>query len=549
MKFVEFILVLFAVLLTTSAGFLYVSDISLRKYLLGIQEFQNEQRVGYLVEQTGKTRRKQLVSAEFEKLVASTTLYNYDTIVTESNGGALIRLDDGGKIELGENTMVRLEFESRLAIGGIAHQTTVNIVSGEVAGEVSPSSQKSTQIILRSKNKQVSLNKEAKQKDKIAVKKPKPIAPTKTYRPPTKGKDLDALLVGLNPKGNSVDWQANSEQSAPTGTTGSTGDKESGEAEKENTPPPEQTPKKQIRAPAKIIYPTAQTKLEVKSGSTNPAIPLSVKFSLGNKTSKGTLTITRFGETKRKVFEKQVTGDLSQVQTVLLFPGEYEVEIQSTPDSPTRFDVKTRFKANAQFRGIELKDELIAGAKGADLTEKILKDFSITLRWKEYPQATTYLVELFKRPGAKPISSKRLSQTSWTMNKGKVFTGSIWYQVSSKLPNGFKPISRIEQFSFDLMAPVPALPNNQTQFSQRKLQSEGGNVVFTWQTTNFTDQYLFELAMDSDFKKIVKSEKTQNNFLMVDVPKKTGRFYWRVKGYAKGKASKFSQSFSFMMGK
>jgi hypothetical protein len=133
-----------------------------------------------------------------------------------------------------------------------------------------------------------------------------------------------------------------------------------------------------------------------------------------------------------------------------------------------------------------------------------------------------------------------MTETKYTFNKDKVYSGRIYYRVLANMPGGFVMRSRIEPFSFVFLAPATVIPLDGSVVGPAKLKAEGDSVLFTWQKTNFTEAYELEIARDPEFKSIVQKLKLPENFYAYEHPQ-AGDYYWRVKSLARNLWSPFSK--------
>jgi hypothetical protein len=207
-----------------------------------------------------------------------------------------------------------------------------------------------------------------------------------------------------------------------------------------------------------------------------------------------------------------------------------------------------RFRVEGDFEGIEVLDPLIGGAKGESnqVQDTLLENFDVTLNWKPFPGAHEYKIEFFSpgNPG-KAIKSITTAETHHALNKGKIFTGRIFYRISAALTGGFEVSSGQKAFLFDFLPPLPVQPAPGATVSESDVQTDG--ILFTWQKTNFTDSYDLEIASDAAFKTIVTQENLTDNFLIVESPG-PGTFYWRTRSHSQGVTSTYSKPAKLVIG-
>src|SRR6478672_7986958 len=95
----EWLLIALAIFLLAGSSTLYVSGISLRRWLLGWNDDTTAEQIGKMGLKKGTLRRQLNSETEFRDLNTQEPLYNYDTVVTGPDSNATLELDDGSTIE------------------------------------------------------------------------------------------------------------------------------------------------------------------------------------------------------------------------------------------------------------------------------------------------------------------------------------------------------------------------------------------------------------------------------------------------------------------
>lgn len=112
----------------------YLRDFPVLGYLIGIHRDVGKNRAGRVAQTAGTLRRQLFQEIEFRSIERGAEVFDRDTIITSSDGTAVVNLDDGGVIELGPGTMVRLTFEKEFSLSRILEGTTVQVLTGRVTG-------------------------------------------------------------------------------------------------------------------------------------------------------------------------------------------------------------------------------------------------------------------------------------------------------------------------------------------------------------------------------------------------------------------------------
>jgi hypothetical protein len=161
----EALFLLLGLTLFIGSGLVYMSGISLRKVLLGWDDEEGHRRIGALGKAQGLTLRQFHNGSEFSAIKEETVLYNMDTVMTNDATEASIVLDDGAKIELAENTLIKLVFDPRA-------MARVEVLTGSVSASAG-----SQGLVLRDRDQEIQIT--DKRTGKLNRAKPKPI-PTPT---------------------------------------------------------------------------------------------------------------------------------------------------------------------------------------------------------------------------------------------------------------------------------------------------------------------------------------------------------------------------------
>ncbi len=510
---------------------LYTQGFPLRRYLFYLPEEEAGVQIGTVVIKRGNVTREMLGEPGFRSIETSHPVFNEDTVVSGPESTATLQLDDGGTIELGENTMVRLSFDTGFSLEGIRRSgraAKVKVVSGQVKGVA-----KERKIVLQARNQEevkVATSAEAApvvvQAPPIQVPIPIPAAPIPVpsaeplaqASPVAVPSELPSPIVSPSPamlQAAPVNWKLQVASPADDGVypvpTGST------------------------RAVREVA---AQWKV-VPAKDAPPAFTLVLR-------RKDPAQPVAEGEPEFKEVARTavpVKAGKARYVWAIKAPGIYEYEILGEQDAS---HAKSRFSIPAEFKAVETLDPLIGGSAQTSnlLRGERLKKFDLTFRWKEYPGAESYRISFLPKPGAKPAFEKTVNATEYSLNKGKVFTGRIHYKVVANLPTGFRASSELQPFSFEFMPPIPVIPTHQATITPKKPGDT--SVLLTWQKTNFTESYEVEASTDVEFTNPFFRKKLVENFYILKVPQ-PGKVYWRVKGYANGVVSPQSDIAEFTM--
>jgi FecR protein len=174
-------LVILAAILFLLSFIAFVTDFPLRNYIFNLTTETGGEKVGEVNSILGSLKRELMGQAEFKVIKKDDAVYQNDTIITGPEGNVTLKLDDGGVIELGPQTMVKLQIESSFNLTGISRTTHIDVVSGQVSGKSAPTGK--NKVVIETATESVDLDEqEISSKKIVKASNAKPIiaAPRKT---------------------------------------------------------------------------------------------------------------------------------------------------------------------------------------------------------------------------------------------------------------------------------------------------------------------------------------------------------------------------------
>lgn len=509
-KFWEKLLILIALTLFIFSSYIYWTNFPLRNYLFGLPEEGKFMKVGTLGEKTGSTKRQVFGESEFKEITASTPVYDRDVIVTGSQSGATIKFENGGSAELGPNTMVRLTFLNQFTLDGINRYGKLDVVAGQVTGQAG-----NAKLVISSRDQVIEVKPKSAQT--LHFKAPAPMPEPAIVPQIVTPSPLPS--VSPSPSVSPVQFFT-----------------------------PEEADKVKILTPHKgeafSIDPPAKLPLEKT---------VKMTWKMTPPEGVAVLSIYKVLQTgKKEILKKEVPASkgLGSFSWSSHEPGDFEWEIRGVDGKPLSIaeNTQSKFKISPEFIGIAPLEPLVGGksAKSNQLTEDLLQNFNILLRWQKYPTAQNYKIWLGSSP-TKQLMERTTPKAEFAFNKDKIFTGQLFYRISAPLPSGFIAISDIQKFEFRFLPPVPVTPENHFVFSKRSLREEGNRILITWQKTNFTTGYEIEISTKPDFSVPFLKKAIKENYFVMQNPL-DGTYYWRVRGFTKELSSPMSNSLQFTIG-
>ncbi|MGZ3687062.1 MAG: hypothetical protein ACXWPM_03790 [Bdellovibrionota bacterium] len=529
----ESALVVISILIFFASLLAYVSGFPMRNYIFGLQDDEGSQfQVGKLGEKNGDLRRQLVTEAEFKSIDTSAPLYNLDTIVTGPDSGAKVLLEDGGVIELGPNTMVKLAFDSRLTLGGITRSANVNVLAGTVTGE-----SKTQKITLRSRDQVVPVTREGPKTVRVASNLAPPPQRTLPATAPTPRIAKIVPAVAPSPNISALPSPAPLPSASPS---------------------PKIPPKLVVKPTMKLelLNPKNGARLSVAKGSKEPQVPILFgwKFQGVVPNLKMSIAVTKLGRSSRtEVLHHPVDseGGGGSYSWIARAPGNYEWQLLGERGEPLPLigaqNARAQFYIEPEFEGIEVLDALVGGQAGSSnlLKGDLIKNFDITLHWKPYGDQKAYHIWFGANAKAtKALLEKDLKTSEYSLNKGKLFTGTIYYRVTTKHSTGFIVSSGPQRFMFNFLPPILVVPEDKISYTKKQLRRDDNSILFTWQKTNFTDLYELEIGLDPDFKQSWVKRTVKENYFVLKAPQ-PGKYFWHVRSFSKDFPSGFSKANGF----
>jgi hypothetical protein len=535
LKVWEVILIFLSVLLFSVSFVIYLSDFPLRKYLFRLDEEEGQVLIGQVATKVGSLKRQLSNDAEFRSLEEQGSLYNMDILVTGPESGATLKFDGGGSVEMGPSTMIRLAFQSNLSLEGINRYGKLNVVAGKVTGQAA-----TNRKLIISSNEGETVVKPNSYHTIVVKDTPVRKSTTPLTTPvSTKVTSLAPPVSAPSPRPLAVLIPSPTPSPSPSPNLILT----TAQAEK-----------------VKIIFPKNADLLEVDSLLPRPGRNVKFMWKMSPPSGKTLVTLWHLIEThadgtpvKEQIFSRVFSAREGQGMTVwkLHKPGTYEWEIKGPHGEAITSENNSRakFTIRPEFEGIKILAPLVGGRNSVSnkLDGNLLKSFEITLRWEKYAAADDYRIIFLSSPNSKtPILQRTLKATEFIFNKDKIFSGQIYYRVTTALESGFVAHSGLQKFSFSFLPPVQVIPENNQVISLISLIQEGYRVLFTWQKTNFTEGYELEIANDASFKQIYLKKNSKENYFILKKPP-AGKYWWRVRSFSKGLSSPMSAPFKFQI--
>lgn len=490
-------------LLALSSGWIYLNDPTWLSFILGLEQGKGGTPVGTLELEQGTVRRRLSSESGFTRLERYSSVYNSDLIVTGNDSNAQIRLSEGGSLEIGAHSMVRLSFDSQQAVDGVSWQMpTVEVISGQVRATAS----QAQKLIVKSRDQVVTLSPKASYRA---------LAPASPKRPE---ESLTPKTVVINAEAPAPPL----EEQPPVAV--------------QKKPPLPPKPETKITA---LLQPALHQVFKLPDFPKELELSIAFRWTMTPEDGQAILKIWKWPE-KKLVHEEKITASkgIASLKKKFIAPGDYLWQVEGT---------EGHFRIDPLFLGIKGSPELqreysnhYSGLKP--------KQLSMHLKWEPYPSAKKYkLVLTSESPNptsSAPLLAIETTEHQYDLHDLGALSGKYSYSIISELSHGFRVTSKKEEFSFNFAAPRLVFPRDKNRIQQSAYTPAKPNQILIWERTDFTKSYEIKISFHSDGLSQDLIRSTESNFYILPHPK-PGTYGWRVRSVGQGSVSPFSESRSF----
>lgn len=541
------------ILLSLCASVISAASFGLYRELTGQLQKSSGESIGSLVLKKKTAVRKYAEYVIWEDISNNTPVYNYDSIRTYPESAAYIRLNDGSEISLDENTMIVLIKDDQ----GVK----INFDQGAVSAK---SGRQGTSIRLNTRDTSVAMNKgeltikkDSKVMDvnvfsgdavvtsggnenKIDVNTAMRIADGKTeVKKISIVTDLPAndsrFIASSETSTIEFTWKSDSNDEHSIEIASDSGfkniirkEKLTGNRYSCNLAQGDyfwrigagrdysRTKKFALISdtPNRYIYPLGQEKVTVTvndpvnfrwSASQNDASYLVEIFSdagMKSLVSSNTLNVNSLS------LDKLPAGNLWW-RVRRIYPDGF-IYLDS-PGEPVAFrieqKVRTRMKPVPLYNGRVFVTTLSE---------------NVPLNWEAAAGSEGYIVEIAKDKEFKNIINSVAANTTFMRVKVPQ-EGDYYCRIKAVYGKNDYEISSIVPLTVGMPEPVEYI----SPVKNDVLENAASAIQFVWRNSADASGYLFEVASDPDFKKIISSGRTDRKEYSINNPG-SGRFYWRV---------------------
>jgi hypothetical protein len=451
-------------------------------------------KIGVLTFKTRTIQRKYDNEVIWESISTTTEIHNKDTIRTEELSDAVLTLEDGTKIQIGENSMILVDFSN--------NNWNLNFAYGTVAAN-------------REDGKTDSVMNIQSGDTKIVV--------------GGGGLTLDKAGENLNVKVDSgqakitsgnKEQQINSDQVASLSKDGM----KVSTSNYKLTSPEDRSIKVILTGKEKIIFSWASL------GKLNNN---SVNFELA--------TDSGF---RRVVFNQKIN---SNTLSHSLQPGSYYWRLSYKDDTGAQ-----QFTGISRFSLVQKENlKIFSPNKGQIFTHLPgIESAPINFSWSKAEVVSSYNIQISKNEDFSNIFLQKE-----TLNNSISFSdlpeGDFYTRVigKSSIEGISELVSGINNFSInsrsDLEKPLLYEPSNGKSVSKLTIPESG--LFFSWKDSSDFENYQFILADNSNFSNPIIDKIVDSNFQKVTNELTSEKYYWKIIGNSKSGNKKESETFQFQV--
>jgi hypothetical protein len=441
----------------------------------------NKKEVGIITFKRLVAQRKYGKQVVWEEVETNTQVYNNDSIRTAGESDAVIRLNDGTEIKLAENSLIVLSFTK--------DEFYIQFKKGEfLANRGNVSDPNAKKLNISSADTKVSVT-------------------TGNLSLSGEGKDLNITVAkgkaNINTAG--VNRVLGENQKAIIG-----GDKMD-----------------LVELNLKLITPVPQKYFLTAAKSRK------IDFSWENV--KGNVDLFFEVSANRKfnrfISRRPVKGTSGSLN---LSKGNYYWRLRGI----NRKTKKTSYSESRRFSIVSEKPVILIAPRNNTVISYKSEMPPVKFKWIESLVASSYDLVIATDPEMKN-TLKSISMTGNRLALSDLAKGSYYWRVNAKTRLGgeeFITASKINKLvisqNVQVEPPVLIYPSDNRNINQLVLARK--NIIFTWRKNPEIQKTLFAIARDNEFKSVIFSSESENNFNRFQKELPPGKYFWRVTGYAKG---------------
>ncbi len=576
-----------------------VTDFSVRRILWPTSgEGTLAKPIGKVTFSLNKALRQANGQPEFVALAQGDAVFPLDTIMAGPGAALKITMTDTSIVEIGENSMIRLSFDTQLQLSGLNRETVVEVVSGMVAAQQGATK---TAIKVKSEGKTFAVTREkairvSKQGAQVAAHEAKKLDIVENAR--TKAAAVNPVAVSLpkvEPKVNETEARAMFKKLGGTlsdarppgapvsiadtfqkikgrGLPAGMGKVAAGGGGSLNEKLAKDKTDKELalsyKSAAEMMKRSSSTlssaKTEVaKALKIEPADNLSLKSRDGGKAASFALPVQFKWQAepedalyfvklsheadpkgKEQSIQVQAKDGEAQGKFILRKPGHYKWRIVDRGGATLAI---RSVHVNVNYRQIELQDPILIGREKGSVMWSAQDKWGFLFKWSPVAGVTKYKVKIARNlsTDSGAVAESEVFKPEFLLPFNKEWQAErMYFSVEGIHSGGYSLTSNHVPFIFTFLPPKPRSPIHKAKYDRQKLTE--GAVNLQWEANSDANKFTLEISRDPHFKKKEESEQLSEAEYRY-YPQGTGTFYWHVRGDKDTVSSPFSETFEFYL--
>lgn len=556
MKFQKSDNIFFAICFILLSGSLYGLYID----YTGVLQRNTTNQIGTITFKKKVAERKFTAQTLWGSLQNNSPIYNYDTIRTADEALALVKLNDGSEVDLGDNTLVVLSLDDKFASvdvnsgnvsargGGksglrlISDKVQAMLQNGEVNffkdenGDLSVSGD-SLDLSLLSEGEQIDIGGGDKILQVGTDGKPKIIETVYSLQAPKNSTSFvtgrrsksikfswtsndsvkKTILLSKNPNFRKIVYRFSSEKNAVTGNVA-----EGTYYWKVVSSKGESSYRKlqvlQDDAPVALLPETGSQFNYVASA------PM-VRFAWSGSKLSSVYNIQVFKDAKMKESVATMSSRSTTVSLDSLTEGVYYWRVKSV--YPDNFQTEGVTSGLQKFTVKKIETlappKILQAESEAVVTQKMLDAETPAFHWQDDPNAESYKVEVAKDREFTDIVSTTETKYNFAAPSADLEEGKYFWRVTAVTKEKSSKQSRTKTLVVKAVGDIKnVLPQDNASFFPHEI------VHFAWTDENKSGHYILVLSTSPSFTEIERAIEVHVNRTAIDKRLRAGKYYWKV---------------------
>jgi hypothetical protein len=477
-------------------------NIQFTERFFGAKDVLSQSPIGEIIRSKKIVRRKAEDDSAYLPIRQGDPVFEGDVIVTGKESSTRVNLSDGTSLDLGSESMIRIEPVRSFSIKGLMKKMKVTIEAGGLTAKTKINS---APLVLTSSAGEVL-------RELAAAPTP---APAPTTAPPVS--QPQSITQSTSPLITQSTTKPTTQSTAqPTSTPLALMDRFTEEVTITLNPP---------KANPAVSTPIPASKPAAAPVSTPASTPSLAKTSATASTPTPSLASTPTA-TPPPVKPVAIAANAPSLIPASLeaLPEEEEKELNTSASAQEKpLMEKVVLMANKPLKKLEI---ITAPHIGLIADDAEISEQSFRLRWKGggISVQPPYTVKIESKNSTVSIPTEK-TEIIWPLPLEA--EGQISWWVEVPLRNGGVVQSKKQTSSWKLPTPVLVSPADQDRIPEFYLRGEQHVLLLTWKEMPICKSYEVAVSRTQTFEETLLQEVTENHFVNFQVPT-GGTYYWRV---------------------